>query len=424
MNDFSFQQAELHDNNDELSSFALEFMHPTTSTNEKLIYLCGNSLGLQPIKTRESVLEVLDDWARFGVEGHVHANKPWLSFHERVTAGLAHVVGAFPKEVVALNNLTVNLHLLLVSFYRPTIRRWKIAIEENAFPSDVYAVKSQLKYHGFDPDNDLIVFRARTGEDMLHTEDIVKKLEQDGSSIATLLLGGVNYYTGQALNIQTITKIAHKQGIVVGWDLAHAVGNLHLQLHEHGPDFAAWCSYKYLNSGPGGISGIFIHDRHLSRTDLQRFEGWWGTNKLTRFQMSDQFDPIPTAEAWQLSNPSILTLATLETSLDIFQRAGISNLRAKSVKLTAYLEQLILSLNDKRLQIITPLDPLQRGAQLSVRVIGEDRTIQERLVKHGVICDWREPDTIRLAPTPLYNSFSDVWLAVQALKTVLNKSRS
>ncbi len=404
------------DADDPLAKFRDCFHFPEGSDP---IYFTGNSLGLMPKKAREYVDQELDDWARLAVEAHLYAKNPWLPYHEFLTEPMARVVGALPSETVVMNGLTVNLHLLLVSFYRPTSERHKIVIERGAFPSDHYAVESQIKFHGFDPAVSLVELTPREGESTLRTDDIVDAIERDGASIALVLLGGVNYYTGQAFDMKTITVAGHKAGAVVGFDLAHAAGNLELQMHDWDVDFACWCSYKYLNGGPGAVAGIFVHERHANSFDLPRFAGWWGNNKQTRFLMGPDFECLPGAEGWQLSNPPILQMAALRASLEIFEEAGMAALREKSERLTGYLESLIDEIGDERIEIITPRDPKQRGCQLSIRVKDVGPDLLEDLSKRGVFADWREPDVIRVAPTPLYNSFDDVHRFSQTLKECL-----
>jgi kynureninase len=333
---------------------------------------------------------------------------------------MARVVGALPIETVVMNSLTVNLHLMMVSFYRPTRERYKIVIEKGAFPSDRYAFLSQIHFHGFHPAGALVEITPRDGESTLRTEDIIERIEKEGDSVALVLLGGVNYYTGQAFDMDAITKAGHKVGAVVGFDLAHAAGNLELHLHDWDVDFAVWCSYKYLNAGPGAVAGAFVHERHARAFELPRFAGWWGHDKETRFLMGPDFRPIPGAEGWQISNPPILQMAALRASLEIFDEAGMRELRKKSEKLTAYLEFLIDGIGDDRITIITPRDPAQRGCQLSIRVRDADRSLFERLVEAGISVDWREPDCIRAAPVPLYNSFSDVLRLSQLLRSCLS----
>lgn len=410
------------DAEDSLRSFRDLFHFPRAPAGKPL-YFVGNSLGLQPKATRAAVDQELEDWAEFGVEGHVAARHPWLPYHEEVRATLARVVGGLPREVVAMNSLTTNLHLLMVSFYRPTRERYQIVIEDSAFPSDSYAVQSQLDFHhgraGFDRDHGLIRLKPRDGESTLRTDDILEAIELQSSSIALLLLGGVNYLTGQYFDLPAITRFARDHGIVVGWDLAHAAGNVNLQLHDWDCDFAAWCSYKYLNAGPGAVAGAFVHERHLRDRTLPRFAGWWGNDPATRFKMGPEFVPVDSADAWQLSNPPVLALAPLRVSLEIFERATMPALRAKSIALTNYLEQsLKASVIHERLRILTPPKSADRGAQLSLEIDGATPATSRLLHERGVFCDFREPDVIRVAPAPLYNSFHDVWRLVRVLNEV------
>ena len=405
------------DENDPLGGFRERFHIPLSPDGAEQIYFTGNSLGLMPKTTRAYVEQELADWERLAVEGHVHAKNPWLPYHEFLTEQMAVVVGAKAGETVVMNSLTVNLHLLMVSFYRPTGERYKIVIEKGAFPSDQYAVASQIKFHGFDPSDALIELTPRDGESTLRTGDIVETINREGASIALVMLGGVNYYTGQAFDMQAITDAGHKVGAVVGFDLAHAAGNLELKMHDWDVDFAAWCSYKYLNGGPGAVGGAFVHERHANNFDLPRFTGWWGHDKATRFLMGPEFHPIAGAEGWQISNPPILQMAALRASLEIFSEAGMTALRAKSEKLTGFLERMINGVDDARISIVTPNDPVQRGCQLSIRV--GDKKLHEQIVSQGVCADWREPDVIRVAPVPLYNSFADVFYFVEILRSAL-----
>ncbi len=394
------------DKNDPLAKYREQFHIPKTKTGEDCIYLCGNSLGLQPKATEAAVNQELTDWKNLGVEGHFHARTPWMPYHEFLTKQLAKIVGAKPNEVVAMNGLTANLHFMMVSFYRPTKPRYKIVIEANAFPSDRYAVLSQLNFHGFD-ESGLIELKPRTGEPTLRTEDIEATIAREGESIALILIGGVNYYTGQLFELEKITKAGHAKGAIVGFDLAHAVGNVRLKLHDWGVDFACWCSYKYLNSGPGSIAGCFVHERHAT-SDRPRFAGWWGHDKETRFKMGPDFHVTPGAEGWQLSNPPILSLAAVKASVDLFDAVGMDALRAKSMKLTGYFEFLLDALKSDAFSIMTPRAPEQRGCQLSIVMKKDGRKTFDALTEAGIICDWREPDCIRTAAVPLYNSFSDV----------------
>jgi kynureninase len=419
----NFESTELFakesDEQDLLRGFRDKFFIPKLPTGENVIYLTGNSLGLQPKTTRTFIEQELKDWETFGVEGHFNAKNPWLPYHELLTEQMAEIVGAKPIEVVVMNSLTVNLHLLMVSFYRPNGKRNKIVIEKNAFPSDQYAVKSQIEFHGFNVEKSLIELSPRENETCLRTEDILQTIRDNGDEIALILLGGVNYYTGQAFDFEAITRVGHSIGAIVGFDLAHAAGNIELQLHDWKVDFAAWCSYKYLNSGPGGIGGVFIHERHVAKADLPRFAGWWGHEKETRFLMGDEFVPIQSAEGWQLSNPPIFQLASLRASLEIFHDAGMKNLVAKSKKLTDYLEFLLAQIESSRIEIITPSNSNERGCQLSIRVKLADKSLFKAISEYGVIADWREPDVIRVAPVPLYNSFIDCWRFVEILKECL-----
>ena len=408
------------DLNDSLSSYRKKYHLPKTKSGESFIYFCGNSLGLQTYNASTYINEVLDSWKKYGVEGHFNKNRPWMPYHEFLTKYSAELVGALDEEVVVLNSLTVNLHLLMISFYRPIGKKKKILIENNAFPSDRYAVESQLKFHKNNPINDLIIMQPDKGE-LISTHKIIEYIEKYGHEIAMILIGGVNYLSGQAFNMKKITQKAHKHGCLVGYDLAHATGNLEMHLHDWGVDFASWCGYKYLNGGPGAPSGVFIHEKHLNKGDYPRFDGWWGHEKSTRFKMPDNFNPIQTAEAWQISNPPILSMAALLASLEIFKEAGIDNLIDKSKKLTSFLESLIkLELNDK-VKIITPTLPQYRGCQLSIKLLHPNHDIVTILKNKGIICDWREPDVIRVAPVPLYNSFVDCFNFVKILKSILNE---
>ncbi|MEO5970309.1 MAG: kynureninase [Bdellovibrionia bacterium] len=403
------------DRRDPLKSYRELFSIPHLQEGQESIYFTGNSLGLQPKKVKLYVEQEIEDWAKLGVEGHFHARTPWLSYHETLTEQTARLVGAKPIEVVVMNTLTVNLHLMMVTFYRPTASRHKILIEAGAFPSDQYGVASQIRFHGFDPKQSLIELKPREGEDVLRHEDIMKVIEEQGSSIALILLGNTQYLTGQAFDIPSITKAGHAQGCQVGFDLAHGVGNLKLELHRDGPDFAVWCSYKYLNAGPGALAGCFVHERHSKNSQLPRFSGWWGQNKETRFQMKPEFDPIPGAEGWQLSNPPIFQMASLRASMEIFDEVGMSQIRSKSDQLTGYLEYLLSQLPSGYCNLVTPRDPLQRASQLSLRVQTQAKALQQRLQKCGIICDFREPNIVRVAPTALYNRYSDVYRLFQVL---------
>ncbi len=399
---------------DPLRGFRERFHFPQVAGGE-LIYFTGNSLGLMPKTARGYVEQELKDWETLGVDAHMHAKNPWLSYHELLNERMATIVGAMPNETIMMNSLTVNLHFLLVSFYRPTTERYKIVIEKSAFPSDQYAVESHLRFHA--QNSALIELTPRTGESTLRTEDIIETIEREGDSIALVMLGGVNYLTGQAFDMAAITKAGHRAGAVVGFDLAHAAGNIELKMHDWGVDFAPWCSYKYLNGGPGAVGGAFIHERHSNNFDLPRFAGWWGHNKERRFLMEPDFQPIPGAEGWQTSNPAVLPMAAMRASLEIFEEAGMPALIEKSRKLTGYLQSLIDEIADERINIITPRDPNQRGCQLSIRV--SDRGLHERIIARSVFADWREPDVIRVAPAPLYNSFADVYRFAEILRDCL-----
>ena len=404
---------------DPLARFRGRFFLPKTNTGEDSIYLCGHSLGLQPKSVKEYLDQELKDWAELGVEGHFHAKNPWMPYHRLLRDQTATIVGAKPVEVVVMNSLTVNLHLMMASFYRPTAQRFKILIERGAFPSDQYAVKSQIRYHGFDPDTGLLELTPREGESSLRDEDIAELVEWEGKSIALILLGGVNYATGQIFDMPEITRAGHRQGCLVAFDLAHAAGNIPLRLHDWGPDFAVWCSYKYLNGGPGCVAGCFVHERHSQAWDLPRFAGWRGHDEKTRFQMGPEFHPMMGADGWQVSNPPILGLAPLRASMEIFAEAGIERLRAKSMVLTGYMEFLLHELKLSRFSIITPSDPARRGAQLSIRLSGQGRQICDNLTAEGVLGDWREPDIFRVAAIPLYNSYTDVYRFVQRFSAAL-----
>ncbi|MEO6886545.1 MAG: kynureninase [Jatrophihabitantaceae bacterium] len=385
-------------------------------------YFAGNSLGLQPKRLREHLAAELDDWARLGVEGHVEAERPWVSYHELLREPAARLVGAQPAEVVVMNSLTVNLHLMMVSFYRPTAQRYAIVIEDNTFPSDSYAVRSQAAFHGYDPETAIIRLKARPGEAALRSEDVVQFLATQGENVALVLLGAVNYYSGEFLDIEAITAAGHAAGAIVGWDLAHAAGNVPLQLHDWDVDWAAWCSYKYLNSGPGSLAGAFVHSKHLADRTLPKFAGWWSTDPGTRFQMAAEVTAVDTADSWQLSNPPILALAPVLASMQMFDEVGLDALRAKSVRLTAYLEALVDQIcAGLPVEIITPRQPERRGAQLSVRIRGiEAGAVSDQLRhRHGVFADARQPDVIRLAPAPMYCTFHDCWRAATALAEVL-----
>ena len=403
------------DASDALASYRNEFHYPQVNGKD-VIYFTGNSLGLQPKRTQKFVDDVMKDWRDLAVEGHFYADKPWWDYHERLAEGLGKVVGAMPKEISVMNTLTVNLHLLMVSFYRPTDKRFKIICEEKAFPSDQYMLQSQVRYHGLNPEDVIVEVKKRGGEHAWRTEDIIQKINEVGDELALVLMGGVNYYNGQVLDMEAITKAGKEAGAFVGWDLAHGVGNIKLNLHDWDADFAAWCSYKYMNSGPGNASGIFVHERHLGKDDIPRFEGWWGTKKETRFLMKPEFDPIESADAWQLSNPPILSIAPYLASLEIFDEVGMDALIEKQKTIVSYLEFVLHEIDkevDSTFEIITPE---ARGCQLSVFLHGEGKAIFDYLMKNGVITDWREPNVIRLAPAPLYCSYEDMYRFGQILK--------
>ncbi|MDA8596592.1 kynureninase [Flavobacteriaceae bacterium] len=407
------------DKKDELAYLRNEFIFPKGDGDEPWLYFTGNSLGLQPKSASKAVQGIMDDWANLAVEGHFLGDNPWTKYNEQLTDKMAKVVGAKPIEVVISNTLTTNLHLLMVSFYQPTKKRFKIVIESDAFPSDRYAVESQLKFHGFDPKEGLVEWSPKPGNDLLDYEDLQEILDEQGDEIALLLIGGVNYYTGQFFDFKRLAQMGHQAGAIVGIDLAHGAGNIQPKLHESGVDFASWCTYKYMNSGPGSLSGIFVHEKHAHNSELPRFAGWWNHNASTRFNMRLDFDVIPGAEGWQLSNHPILSMAPIKASLELFEKVGMDKLRSKSLKLTAYLESLILNLDSNRIKIITPKNPEERGCQLSLQVQDANRSLHDALIARGVITDWREPDVIRVAPTPMYNSYEDVYRFVEILKELM-----
>lgn len=413
------------DAKDELRNYREEFYFPKVN-GKQVIYFTGNSLGLQPKRTKAYVDEVMNDWANLAVEGHFYADKPWWDYHERFAAPLSEIVGAKPSEVGVMNTLTVNLHLLMVSFYNPTPKKYKIICEEKAFPSDQYMFQSQVKFHGFDPKDAIVEIKRREGEANIRLEDILAKIDEVGSELALVLIGGVNYYTGQVFDMKTITAAGQKHGAYVGWDLAHAAGNIKLELHDWNVDFAAWCSYKYMNSGPGNASGFFVHEKHHNDKELKRFAGWYGHNKERRFKMEPDFDPVHGADGWQVSNLPILSLAPYLASVEMFAEVGMDKLITKRNLITSYLE-FILHEIDKELEgadfeILTPSNQEERGCQLSVYLHGQGRELFDRLMKNGVITDWREPNVIRLAPAPFYCSFEDMYEFGQILKQlILNK---
>ncbi len=415
----TIQHAQEMDTQDPLNLYRQQFHLPQNENGQDFIYLCGNSLGLQPKKAQLYVNQELEDWARLGVEGHIHARHPWMPYHEFLTSSMANVVGAKDIETVVMNSLTVNLHLLMISFYRPTPERYKILVEYSPFPSDRYAVESQAEYHGYNPD-DAIIELIPDNNEYVSAENIKATLDRYGDQIALVLIGGVNYYTGQSYPIKEITNLAHAKGCLVGFDLAHAAGNLELSLHDDGPDFAAWCSYKYLNSGPGSLSGVFVHERHAYDYKLPKFKGWWGHNKEVRFKMGPDFDPMSGAEGWQLSNPPILPMASMRASLELFEEIGMKKLNEKARKLTDYLLQLLDKLQHHKIKVITPVNYSERGCQISLQINDADKSIFDQITEQGVIADWREPDVIRIATVPLYNSFEDVYKFYSILKDSLN----
>ncbi|MEN8144414.1 MAG: kynureninase [Gemmatimonadota bacterium] len=406
------------DHEDSLRGFRERFHIPPGPDGKPSAYFCGNSLGLQPRAAAGTVAQELEDWANLAVDGHFDARRPWYPYHEQFRAPLGRLVGALPHEVVAMNTLTVNLHLMMVSFFRPAGARTKILIESPAFPSDRYAVQTQLRHHGIDPADGLLELRPRDGEHTIRDEDIAETLERHGEEIALVLLGGVNFFTGQVFDMERVTALARSAGCRVGLDLAHAAGNVPLRLHDWDVDFAAWCSYKYLNAGPGAVAACFVHERNASDTSINRFGGWWGNDPATRFQMLllPEFLPKADADGWQVSNPPVLALAPLISSLELFDEAGMDALRAKSVRLTGYLEWLLRQLPEGRAEIITPADPDQRGCQLSLLVGGDVDAAQAELAAAGIVSDIRRPNVIRVAPVPLYNSFHDCWRLAEALR--------
>jgi kynureninase len=411
------------DEQDPLRSFRDKFHFPTFH-KETVRYFTGNSLGLQPKTAAIYIQEELEAWAKYGVEGHFLAKRPWFSYHENLTDKAARIVGALPVEVVVTHSLTTNLHLLMVSFYQPKGKRTKILCEAKAFPSDQYALESQVKFHGLNVTEHLIEVGPREGEQLIREEDILSKIEELGDELALVMIGGVNYYTGQLFDMKTITEAGHKVGAFVGFDLAHAAGNINLHLHDWGVDFAAWCGYKYLNSSPGGVSGMFVHERHAYKPELPRFAGWWGYDKDTRFKMESGFNPMRGAEGWQLSNAPVLGMAAHLASLELFDEAGMDRIGAKRDLLTAYLEFVIDDIsarNQERVsfELITPRDKNKRGAQLSIMAKGQGRALFDALSELGVVADWREPNVIRVAPAPLYNSFEDCWWFGQLLEKAI-----
>lgn len=409
------------DKQDSLRSYRDKFLFPQHD-GKNVLYFTGNSLGLQPKGVKEALIQECDDWERYGVEGHFEAKNPWYSYHELFTAGAAKLVGAKEHEVVMMNQLTVNVQLMLASFYQPEGKRKKILFETKPFPSDQYAFETHAKFHGLNPAEVLVEMQPREGEVLLRTEDILAKIEELGDELALVCFGAVNYFTGQYFELEKITAAAHKVGAKCGFDLAHCAGNLPLQLHDWNVDFACWCTYKYLNSGPGSVGGVYIHERHVRNKELNRLAGWWGHDKRTRFQMLPQFDPMETAEAWQLSNAPVFNMVAHKVSLEIFSEVGMDALRAKSIMLTNYLEFILVQVQNETgqsLRILTPKQSEERGAQLSVVVEGRTKSLVKALAENGVVVDWREPNVVRMAPVPLYNSFEDIYQFGQLFSKVL-----
>jgi kynureninase len=414
------------DAKDPLASYRDQFLFPSIG-RDRSVYFCGNSLGLQPKATAEFINQELEDWNKLGVEGHMHARKPWLPYHEFLRESTARLVGALHHEVVVMNSLTTNLHLLMVSFYRPDKKRFKIIFENGPFSSDRYVFESQARFHGFDPAEALVELKLRDGEETHRNEDVIQAIRDCGDSLALVLIGGVNYYTGQLFDMATITHEAHAVGAIAGFDLAHATGNVPLQLHDWDVDFAAWCSYKYLNAGPGAVGGVFVHDRHADNKNLPRFAGWWGNDPDTRFTMPTEFIPRKGADGWQLSNAPVFSMAALRASMELFDRAGMTTLREKSRRLTAFLEFVVGEINNtvegiNNIRILTPEE--WRGCQLSLVVSKNGKAIHDQLLASGVIADWRHPDVIRVAPVPMYNSFTDVFEFGQCLLKAINDNKS
>ena len=415
----TFQCAIDLDTKDELAHFQNEFHFPKINDKKSSLYFCGNSLGLQPKKLKDDLFQELEDWKNYGVEGHLNAKNPWFSYHELLNETSSEIVGAKSKEVVVMNSLTVNLHLLMISFYRPTKKKKKILIESNAFPSDYYAVQSQLRYHNNDPLNDIVILDSNKDK-MISTDHIIDTIKKNKDEISLILLGGVNYLTGQLFDLEKIAYFAKEYGCVIGLDLAHATGNVKLKLNKWNIDFAAWCGYKYLNGGPGAPSGVYINSKYLDDKNIKRFEGWWGHDKSNRFSTDSTFKSIKTAEAWQLSNPPIFSMAALLSSLRIFKNADFNKLLNKSKLLTSYLEYLLIENLSNNIKIITPKNQNFRGCQLSIIINDSNKEILNKLYKKSVVCDYRKPNVLRIAPVPLYNSFSDCYNFVKILKNIIN----
>lgn len=404
----TLEYAQGRDETDILFPFRERFLFPQHEGRD-VYYFCGNSLGLQPKSVSYLMKQELEDWAQYGVEGHFQARNPWMGYHHLFTERLAKIVGAKKDEVVATNTLTVNLHLLMLSFYRPAGKRYKIMMEAGAFPSDQYAMETQVRMYGYDPEDAIIELAPKPGADIIEEDDIIKAIEEAGDSLATIIIGGVNYYTGQFFDLKRITAAGQRVGAYVGFDLAHAVGNIPLQLHDWNVDFACWCSYKYLNSGPGGVGGLYVHEHHARNPKVFRLAGWWGNEEKTRFKMEKGFIPQKNAGSWQMSNAPVFNMVAHNASLDIFDKAGMKDLRAKSEELTAYMEFLLKQIKHLPFKIITPTEPHRRGCQLSLLFQERGREVFDILSKNGVIADWREPNVIRIAPVPLYNTFEDVY---------------
>ena len=409
----TIEYAQTLDLADTLSGYRDQFIFPQHSDKD-VYYFTGNSLGLQPKKAKQYILEELEDWGKYGVEGHFQSRRNWFGYHHFLTDKAAKLVGAKTEEVAIMNTLSVNLNLLMVSFYRPQGRRTKIMMEAAAFPSDHYAVQQQVKFHGLNPKDDIILLHPRQGEYCIRTEDILNLIEENKDDLALVMLGGVNYYTGQFFDMETITKKAHEVGAMAGYDLAHAAGNIALKLHDWNVDFACWCSYKYLNSGPGGVASIFVHECHGDNSDLPRFAGWWGNDEKDRFLMKSEYIPAKGASGWQQSNAQIFSMAAHLASLEIFEQAGIENLRTKSEQMTVYLENLLKEI--PQIKIITPSNPKERGCQLSLIALNQPKELFKYLHENGIITDWREPDVIRVAPVPLYNRYEDCWVLVEKIR--------
>lgn len=405
------------DKEDSLSNYRNLFHIPKDVHNKDLIYFCGNSLGLQPKSTKSFIDKEMKDWANLGVKGWSNAKNPWLEYHSYLTNEMANIVGAKPLEVVVMNTLTVNLHLMMVSFYKPTDKKFKIILEADSFPSDIYAVESQLAHHGYNGDDGIILWETKNSKNKYH--ELENIFLENKNEIALVLIGGVNYYTGEYFNLKKITEIGHKYNSIVGFDCAHGAGNVQLNLNKVGADFAIWCSYKYLNSGPGSLSGCFVHERHAHNNNINRFRGWWGNDLNNRFNMREPFQTIAGADGWQISTPTILSMAAIKASLEIFKDVGMEKLCEKSTKLTNYLEFLLRNLNSTKINIITPTDPASRGCQISIEINDANKKFHENLTNLGVITDWRDPNVIRCAPTPLYNTFEEVYLFVEKLKLLI-----